>query len=105
VQRAEAAAPEFQLTGANAASVAAICRRLDGLPLALELAAAPTRVLPPAALLARLESPFPLLVGGAADLPERQKTMRRTIEWSYDLLEPAQQRLFPRRAPFARSFP
>jgi transcriptional regulator with XRE-family HTH domain len=90
VDRAEAAAPEFRLTGANAPFVAAICRRLDGLPLALELAAAKTRVLSPAALLARLESPLPVLVDGAADLPERQKTMRRTLEWSHALLEPAQ---------------
>jgi predicted ATPase/DNA-binding XRE family transcriptional regulator len=104
VERAEAAAPDFELTAANASSIAAICRRLDGLPLALELAAARTRVLSPAALLARLECPLPLLVDGAADLPERQKTMRRTIEWSYDLLDESQQVLFRRLAPFAGSF-
>jgi predicted ATPase len=104
LERAEAAAPDFELTAANAASIAAICRRLDGLPLALELAAARTRVLSPAALLARLECPLPLLVDGAADLPERQKTMRRTIEWSYDLLDEPHQLLFRRLAPFAGGF-
>jgi predicted ATPase/transcriptional regulator with XRE-family HTH domain len=104
VERAEAATPDFELTTANAASIAAICRRLDGLPLALELAAAKTRVLSPAALLARLECPLPLLVDGAADLPERQKTMRRTIEWSYDLIDEPYKLLFRRLAPFAGSF-
>ena len=104
VQRAEAASSDFEITASNAASIAAICRRLDGLPLALELAAARTRVLSPAALLAHLERPLPLLVDGALDLPERQKTMRRTIEWSYDLLEEPHKLLFRRLAPFAGSF-
>jgi predicted ATPase/DNA-binding XRE family transcriptional regulator len=104
LQRAEAASPDFELTPANAASIAAICRRLDGLPLALELAAARTRVLSPTALLERLECPLPLLVDGAVDLPERQKTMARTIDWSYDLLEDAHKVLFRRLAPFAGSF-
>jgi predicted ATPase/transcriptional regulator with XRE-family HTH domain len=104
VERAEAAAPDFKLTAANASSIAAICRRLDGLPLALELAAARTRVLSPAALLARLETPLPLLVDGALDLPERQKTMRRTLEWSYELLDEPHKVLFRRLAPFTGSF-
>ena len=104
LQRASAASPEFELTAGNAAAVAAICRRLDGLPLALELAAARTRVLSPAALLERLECPLPLLVDGAVDLPERQKTMARTIDWSYDLLDEPHSLLFRRLAPFAGSF-
>jgi predicted ATPase/transcriptional regulator with XRE-family HTH domain len=104
MQRAEAASPDFELTAANAAPIAAICRRLDGLPLALELAAARTRVLSPLALLERLECPLPLLVDGAADLPERQKTMTHTIDWSHDLLEEPHKVLFRRLAPFAGSF-
>jgi predicted ATPase len=98
VQRAQAANPEFVLTSANAAAVAAICRRLDGLPLALELAAARIKLLSPTALLARLDRALPLLVGGAQDLPERQQTMRTTIAWSYDLLSPPE-RLLLRRLP------
>jgi predicted ATPase/DNA-binding XRE family transcriptional regulator len=104
LQRAGAASPDFELTPSNAATIAAICRRLDGLPLALELAAARTRVLSPMALLERLECPLPLLVDGAVDLPERQKTMARTIEWSYDLLDEPHKLLFRRLAPFAGSF-
>ncbi|HUM72111.1 MAG TPA: transcriptional regulator, partial [Chloroflexota bacterium] len=94
VQRAQAVLPHFSLTLANATAVAAICRRLDGLPLALELAAARIKLLPPAALLARLDRALPLLVGGSQDLPERQQTIRRTIDWSYDLLHEAEQNLF-----------
>ncbi len=101
VDRASAHAPGFTLTDANAAAVAAICRRLDGLPLALELAAGWIRMLPPSALLARLDDALPLLVGGARDLPERQRTMRDVVGWSYDLLEPAERRLFDCLAVFS----
>ena len=79
----------------------AICRRLDGLPLALELAAARIRLLTLEAILERLERRLPLLVGGATDLPARQQTLRGAIEWSYDLLEVAERRLFERLAVFA----
>jgi predicted ATPase/class 3 adenylate cyclase len=85
-------------------AVRAICRRLDGLPLAVELAAARTRLLPPAQLLVRLEQRLPLLTGVRRDAPERQRTLRATIAWSYDLLDPEEQRLFARLAVFAGSF-
>ncbi len=101
VERAQSVSPDFALTRQNAAAVAAICRRVDGLPLALELAAARIRTLSPTALLARLDQSLPLLSGGARDLPERQRTMERAIEWSYDLLGPEQQALFRRMAVFA----
>jgi len=101
VQRAAAVMPQFSLTPKNAGAIVEICRRLDGLPLAIELAAARVKILPPADLLARIERPLELLTGGARDLPERQQTLRQTIKWSYDLLPAAEQRLFRRLAVFA----
>lgn len=101
VARARAMRPEFALTPQNASDVAAICRRLDGLPLALELAAACIRLLPPRALLARLERRLPTLVDGARDLPERQRTLRATLTWSYDLLPVEEQVIFRRFSVFA----
>lgn len=104
VERAQAASPAFALTDANAVAVAAICRRLDGLPLALELAAVWLRMLGPAQLLERLDRALPLLTGGARDLPERQKTMRAAIQWSFDLLAPPEQALFRRLSVFAEGW-
>ena len=100
VQRARAIKPTFALTTALAPVIAAICARLDGIPLALELAAARIKLLSPQALLARLDERLALLTNGPADLPERQQTMRRAIEWSYDLLGASEQRLFRRLAIF-----
>ncbi len=94
LERAQAIRPDFQLTAANAHAIAEICVRLDGLPLAIELAAARIKHLSPQALLARLDKRLQVLVGGARDLPERQQTLRATIEWSYNLLNAAEQRLF-----------
>jgi len=103
LDRAQAVGAELALTTTNAPVVAEICRGLDGLPLAIELGAAWTRLLPPSALLARLERRLPLLVGGLHDLPARQRTMRDAIAWSYDLLSPDEQQLFRRLAVFAGS--
>ncbi|HJS18615.1 MAG TPA: LuxR C-terminal-related transcriptional regulator [Anaerolineales bacterium] len=95
VQRAQAIQPDFRLTTVNAGAVAEICSRLDGLPLALELAAARIKLLPPQAMLARLqESSLSLLTGGARDAPARQQTLRGTVQWSYDLLNADEQRTF-----------
>jgi predicted ATPase/DNA-binding CsgD family transcriptional regulator len=104
VQRAHAVKDDFVLTDQNVPAVAEICRRLDGLPLALELAAARIKVLPPAALLARLERRLPLLTGGGRDLPRRQQTMRDAIAWSYDLLPPHEQMVFRQLAVFVSGF-
>jgi len=82
IARAQAVKPEFQVTNANAPAVAEICVRLDGLPLAIELAAARIKLLPPQALLARLGQRFTLLTSGAQDVPARQQTLRNTISWS-----------------------
>jgi predicted ATPase/DNA-binding CsgD family transcriptional regulator len=99
--RARAACGEFDLTQANASSVLEICRKLDGLPLAIELATARLRMLPPLALLERLERGLALLSGGARDAPPRLRTMRDAIAWSYALLGPSQQALFRRLGIFA----
>jgi predicted ATPase len=103
-ERAHAAAPDFEFTAENATAVAEICRRLDGLPLAIELAAARVRLLPPQALLSRLDERFSLLTGGARDLPERQQTLRNTLDWSFGLLSAGEQALFARLGVFAGSF-
>ena len=101
VDRARAAWSEFTLTEDNCQAVAAICERVDGLPLAIELAAARSAVLSPATMLARLEQRLPLLAGGPRDQPSRLRTMRDAIAWSYELLEPATQARFRRLAVFS----
>ena len=98
VDRAQAIAPDFELTPSNRDALGAICRRLDGLPLAIELAAARTALLGPDALLARLQQPHTAELG---DLPPRQRTLQATISWSCDLLTPAEQTLFACLAVFA----
>jgi predicted ATPase/Tfp pilus assembly protein PilF len=101
VERAQAVKPEFEVTNESAPAVAEICVRLDGLPLAIELAAARIKMLPPKAMLQRLTSRLKLLTGGARDLPERQRTLRATIEWSFALLDQGEQVLFARLAVFS----
>ena len=100
VQRASAVKPDFELTEQNAPAVAEICARLDGLPLAIELAAARVKHLSPSAMQTRLASRLQLLTGGARDLPTRQQTLRGAIDWSYDLLNAAEQKLFRRLSVF-----
>ena len=101
VARAQTAQREFSLTAENAAAVVGICRALDGLPLALELAAPRVRVLSPAALLTRLENRLGVLEGGERDLPDRQRTLRAAIDWSYELLESPERTLLARLSVFA----
>jgi predicted ATPase len=101
---ARAAAPGFTLTEGNAQAVAEISRKLDGLPLAIELAAARTRLLPPQALLARLDDRMSVLTSGPRDLPERQRTLKNTLDWSFGLLSATEQALFARLGVFAGSF-
>lgn len=96
IQRAAAVRPGFEITSANGAAVAEICRRLDGLPLAIELAAARVKLLPPQALLTRLGQRLDALETGSRDLPARQQTLRGAITWSHDLLDAAARRLFAR---------
>jgi predicted ATPase len=100
VARARLVAPDFALAAENAGAIAAICRRLDGLPLALELAAARIKILSPQALLGLLEQRLPVLTGGPRDAPARQQTLRDTIAWSHDLLSTAEQALFARLGVF-----
>ena len=100
VRRAQAIQPAFEVTISNARIIAEICVRLDGLPLAIELAAARIKLLPPQALLARLTQRLQVLTSGIRTLPERQQTLRNTLRWSYDLLEPVEQRLFRRLSIF-----
>lgn len=104
VERVRASQPSFLVTSANTAAIAAICHRLDGLPLAIELAAARCKAFPPAALLDRLEHPLALLTGGPRDAPTRQQTLRNTIAWSDDLLSPEDRTLFYQVSVFAGSW-
>ncbi len=101
VERAIAVKPDFQITAANAGTIAEICARLDGLPLAIELATARVKMLPPDAILSRLGRALDLLYAGSRDMPDRQRTLRGTISWSYDLLDPPTRALFARIAVFA----
>ncbi len=100
IQRAQAVKPIFTVTNANAPAVAEICYRLDGLPLAIELAAARIKLLTPHGLLTRLEHRFEILRGGTRDLPERQRTLRSAIDWSYNLLNDGEKKLFRRLSIF-----
>jgi DNA-binding winged helix-turn-helix (wHTH) protein len=100
-ERARAVRPNFAITADNRTSVREVCSRLDGLPLAIELAAARTRILSPVAILERLRSRLQLLTGGAVDLPQRQQTLRNTVDWSHDLLNAGEQKLLRRFSVFA----
>ncbi len=100
LQRAQAAIPDFQVTSTNARTIAEICVRLDGLPLAIELAATRVKLLPPQALLTRLEHRLQVLTSQARDVPLRQQTLRNMLAWSYDLLEAREQKLFRRLSVF-----
>jgi len=104
VERARTAHPNFSLTKNNASAVAEICRRLDGLPLALELAAARIKLLQPQMILTRLDDKLKLLTGGARDLPTRHQTLRNTLEWSYDLLNQDEKILYARLSVFVGGF-
>ncbi len=103
-QRAQAIKPDFSLTEVNAPAIAEICQRLDGLPLAIELAAPRIKLLTPQGLLSRLEHRFDLLTGGTRDLPERQRTLRGAIDWSYNLLNEVEKTVFKRLAVFTGSW-
>lgn len=104
IERAAAVMPDFQITNANAPAVADVCVRLEGIPLAIELAAARVRLLPPEMILERLGRRLALLTGGSRDLPQRQQTLRATIEWSYRLLEERQQGALEVLSVFAGGF-
>ncbi|HYO78289.1 MAG TPA: protein kinase, partial [Thermoanaerobaculia bacterium] len=104
VERATAVKSDFTLTAENANAVAELCVRLDGLPLAIELAAARVKVLPPQAMLSRVENRLKLLSGGSRDLPERQQTMRAALSWGYNLLDSAEQELFAALSVFRGGF-
>jgi predicted ATPase len=104
VERAQAALPAFELTDANAAAVAAVCRELDGLPLAIELAAARVKLLTPEAMLRRLSDRLGLLTHGPRDAPERLRSLRATVDWSYELLTDEEKRLFRQLGVFAGGF-
>jgi predicted ATPase/class 3 adenylate cyclase len=100
IERAKSVKPDFEVTNENAPAVAEICSKLDGLPLAIELAAARIKILSPQAMLSRLQSTLKVLTGGGRDLPARQQTLRNTIEWSYNLLDEGEKQLLRRAAVF-----
>ncbi|HEV7242611.1 MAG TPA: protein kinase [Thermoanaerobaculia bacterium] len=104
LERATAVKSDFALTAENAGAIAEICVRLDGLPLAIELAAARVKVLPPQAMLSRVDNRLKLLMGGSRDLPERQQTMRAAISWGYNLLDDADKKLFAMLSVFRGGF-